>query len=147
MPRVTVKGLAAENKLLRNEIIELEVELHTRRERSRSRHRKVDFKVEPISARTMLALDIVCKHDRDHVVDEQKKTITKQAQDIERWKQDIERLKRGEGLVKPALMAAFDFPGNDASCNTTETMQEYVKRLWGESNNISTGILFGHRDR
>ena len=95
----------------------------------------------------MLALDIVCKHDRDHVVDEQKKIITKQAQEIERWKQDIERLKRGEGLVKPVLMAAFDFPGNAASCNTAETMQEYVKRLWGESNNISMGILFGHRDR
>ena len=139
MPRVTVKGLTAENKLLRNEIIELEVELHTRRERSRSRHRKVDFKVEPISARTMLALDIVCKHDRDHVVDEQKKIIAKQAQ-------EIVRLKRGDGLVKPVLIAAFNFP-DTATCNATETMQEYVKRLWGESNNISTGILFGHRDR
>ena len=147
MPRVTIKGLTTEKEMLEQTVSllqhgkrELQVELDSRRDRSRSRHRKVDFKVEPISARTMMALDIVCKRDRDHVIDEQRATIAKQAQ-------EIERLKRGEGLVKPVLMAAFNFPDNNTSCNKTETMQAYVKRLWHENNEISMGMLLGNRKR
>ena len=133
MPRITVKGLTAEKKVLEEEIAvllqkndELQVELESRRDRSRSRHRKAEFKVEPISARTMRALDIVCKRDRDPVVEEQRKTIAKQAQ-------EIEGLKRGEGLVRPVLLAAFNFAESSASYIATETMQAYVKRLWSET--------------
>ena len=147
MPRITVKGLTIEKELLEHEITllqekndELQADLDSRRDRSRSRRRKVEFKVEPISARTMMALDIVCKRDRDSVIDEQRATIAKQAQ-------EIERLKRGEGLVKPVLVAAFNFAENNTSCNTTETMQTYVKRLWSENNNFSMGILLGNRNR
>ena len=147
MPRVTVAMLKLDNEQMEYEITllqqkndELQAEVQSRRDRSRSRRRKVEFKVEPISARTMMALDIVCKRDRDHVIDEQRATIAKQAQ-------EIERLKRGEGLVKPVLMAAFNFPDNNTSCNTTETMQAYVKRIWHENNNISMGMLLGNRNR
>jgi len=147
MPRITVKGLTIENEtlyqsnlLLREGNRELQAELDSRKDRSRSRRRKAAFKVEPVSARTMMALDIVCKRDRDHVIDEQKATIAKQAQ-------EIEHLKRGEGLVKPVLIAAFKFSENNTSCNTTETMQAYVKRLWSENNSSSMGILFGNRNR
>ena len=129
MPRVTKAMLTLEKEQLEYEITllerekgELQAELDSRRERSRSRRRKVEFKVEPISARTMMALDIVCKRDRDGVIDEQRATIAKQAQ-------EIERLKRGEGLIKPVLVAAFNFAENNTSCNTTETMQASVKRL------------------
>ena len=147
MPRITVKGLTIEKEMLEHEITllqqkndELQADLDSRRDRSRSRRRKVEFKVEPISARTMMALDIVCKRDRDPVIDEQRATIAKQAQ-------EIERLKRGEGLVKPVLIAAFNFPDNNTSCNTTETMQAYVKRLFRENNDFSMGILLGNRNR
>ena len=147
MPRITVKGLTIEKELLEHEITllqeknnELQADLDSRRDRSRSRRRKVEFKVEPISARTMMALDIVCKRDRDHVIDQQKATIAKQAQ-------EIECLKRGEGLAKPVLIAAFSFPDNNTSCNTTETMQAYVKRLFRENNDFSMGILLGNRNR
>ena len=147
MPRVTVAMLKLENEQLEYEIALLErerdvlkTEVQERRDRSRSRHRKVDFKVEPISARTTMALDIVCKRDRDSVIDEQRATIAKQAQ-------EIERLKRGEGLVKPVLVAAFNFAENNTSCNTTETMQAYVKRLFRENNDFSMGILLGNRNR
>ena len=84
MPRVTVKGSTAENALLRetlSDVMEenrdLRADLDARRDRSRSRHRKATFKVEPVSARTMMASDIVCERDRDHVIDEQKATIAK----------------------------------------------------------------------
>ena len=147
MPRVTIKGLTLENEklelanlFLREETRELKADLHSRECRSRSRRRKAAFKVEPISTRTMMALDIVCKRDRDHIIDEQRATIAKQAQ-------EIERLKRGEGLVKPVLMAAFNFPDGDTSCHRTETMQAYVKRLWSENNDFSMGILLGNRNR
>ena len=147
MPRVTIKGLTLENEklelanlFLREETRELKADLHSRECRSRSRRRKAAFKVEPISARTMMALDIVCKRDRDHVIDEQRATIAKQAQ-------EIERLKRGVGLVKPVLLAAFNFPDGDTSCHRTETMQAYVKRLWSENNDFSMGILLGNRNR
>ena len=147
MPRVTIKGLTLENEklelanlFLREETRELKADLHSRECRSRSRRRKAAFKVEPISTRTMMALDIVCKRDRDHIIDEQRATIAKQAQ-------EIERLKRGEGLVKPVLLAAFNFPDGDTSCHRTETMQAYVKRLWSENNDFSMGILLGNRNR
>ena len=146
MPRITVKGLTIEKEMLEQTISllrsgkrELQAELDSRRDRSRSRRRKVEFKVEPISARTMMALDIVCKRDRDHVIAEQKATIAKQAQ-------EIERLKRGEGLVKPVLVAVFNFSENN-SCNATETMQAYVKRVWRENNDFFMGILLGNRNR
>ena len=143
MPRVTVKGLTLENEqleyeitLLKQENDVLKTELDSRRDRSRSRHRKAAFKVEPISARTMMALDIVCKRDRDHVIDEQKKIMTEQAK-------EIERLKRGEGLVKPVLCAAFDL-NPVTNCMTTETVREYVKRVWSETERVSMGILVGN---
>ena len=146
MPRITVKGLTAEKKVLEEEISvllqkndELHAELESRRDRSRSRRRKAEFKVEPISARTMRALDIVCKRDRDPVIDEQRQTIARQAQ-------EIEGLKRGEGLVRPVLLAAFNFAESSASFIATETMQAYVKRLWSENNNFSQSILFGKRN-
>ena len=87
-----------------------------------------------------MALDIVCKRDRDPVIEEQRATIAKQAQ-------EIERLKRGEGLVKPVIIAAFNFSENNTSCNATETIQAYVKRLWSETNSFSMGILLGNRNR
>ena len=83
-----------------------------------------------------MALDIVCKRDRVHVIDEQRATIAKQAQ-------EIERLKRGEGLVKLVLCAAFDF-NPVTNCMTTETVREYVKRVWSETDRVSRGILLGN---
>ena len=142
MPRVTVAMLKIENEqleyeltLLQQENDVLKTELDSRRERSRSRRRKVEFKVEPISARTMMALDIVCKRDRDSVIDEQRKIMTEQAQ-------EIERLKRGEGLVKPVLCAAFNYINNNYPAS--ETVLEYVKRVFAETQRVSTGILLGN---
>ena len=142
MPRVTVAMLKIENEQLEYELTlpqqendVFKTELDSRRERSRSRRRKVEFKVEPISARTMMALDIVCKRDRDSVIDEQRKIMTEQAQ-------EIERLKRGEGLLKPVLCAAFDYINNNYPAS--ETVQEYVKRVFAETERVSTGILLGN---
>ena len=133
MPRITVKGLTAQKKVLEEDIEtllqkndKLQAELESRRDRSRSRHRKAEFKVEPISARTLRALDIVCKRDRDPVIDEQRKTIAKQAQ-------EIEALKRGEGAIGPVLLAVRDQDGlpeilRDNLLKRTETVKAFFKR-------------------
>ena len=144
MPRVTVAMLKLDNEQMEYEITllqqkndELQAEVQSRRDRSRSRRRKVEFKVEPISARTMMALDIVCKRDRDHVIDEQRATIAKQAQ-------EIERLKRGEGLVKTVLCAAFDWNETTNSIvKHNQTVREYMKQLWKVHNSFTSSILFG----
>ena len=144
MPRVTVKGLTLENEqleyeitLLKQEGSVLKAELDSRRDRSRSRRRKVDFKVEPISARTMMALDIVCKRDRDHVIDEQRVTIAEQAK-------EIEALKRGEGLVKPILCAVFDWNQTTNSIvKHNQTVREYMKQLFSLHNSFTSSLLFG----
>ena len=144
MPRVTIKGLTLENEkldlantFLREETRELKADLHSRECRSRSRRRKAAFKVEPVSARTMLALDIVCKRDRDHVIDEQRVTIAKQAK-------EIEALKRGEGLVKPVLCAAFDWNQTTNSIvKHNQTVREYMKQLFSLHNSFTSSILFG----
>ena len=147
MPRVTIKGLTLENEklelanlFLREETRELKADLHSRECRSRSRRRKAAFKVEPVSARTMMALDIVCKRDRDHIIDEQRATIAKQAQ-------EIERLKRGEGLVKTVLCAAFDWNETTNSIvKHNQTVREYMKQLWSLHNSFTSSILFGKRN-
>ena len=138
MPRVTIKGLTQANEILLQANRDLKADLQTRKDRSRSRHRQAAFKVEPVSARTLRALDIVCKRDRDPVIDEQRAIIAKQAQ-------EIERLKCGEGLVKPVLTAAFNFQEDNTSCNATQTVQAYVKQIWSEYNTFSQSILFGKR--
>jgi branched-chain amino acid transport system substrate-binding protein len=75
MPRVTKADLERENA-------ELKAELAQRRERSRSRHRKAQFVAAPMDATTRRALDIVRKHDRDGVIEEQRATIARQAQEL-----------------------------------------------------------------
>ena len=146
MPRVTVKGLTSANELLEHEITllkqengVLKTEVQEHRDRSRSRRRKVDFKVEPISSRTRMALDLVCKRDRDHVIDEQRATIAKQAK-------EIESLKRGEGLIKPVLCAAFDADGIhdfNTIIKQSQTVREHLKYLFSQHDSLSSALLFG----
>jgi len=74
MPRVTKADLERENA-------ELKAELVQRRERSRSRHRKAQFVAAPMDATTRRALDVVRKHDRDGVIEEQRATIARLVQE------------------------------------------------------------------
>ena len=157
MPRVTVKMLTLENEQLEYELTlvnqendVLKTEVRERRDRSRSRRRKVDFKVEPISARTMMASDIVCKRDRDSVIDEQRNIMTKQAQ-------EIELLRSGGGPIGPVLLALRDYPEFSQLLRTsllakTETVKSFIKRTemmafaihqelqWGERNKLHTRL-------
>ena len=149
MPRVTIKGLTLkneqlelENLFLREGTRELKADLHSRECRSRSRRRKAAFKVEPISARTMMALDIVCKRDRDSVIDEQRAIIAKQAQ-------EIEGLKRGEGAIGPVLLAVRDNDGfpeilRDNLLEKTETVKAFFKRTQLLASGLSQELNWAH---
>ena len=148
MPRVTIKGLTLENEkldlnnlFLREETRVLKADLHSRECRSRSRRRKAAFKVEPVSARTMMALDIVCKRDRDHVIDEQKKIIAKQAQ-------EIELLRSGGGPIGPVLLAAKDHPDFPEILRVnllkrTETVKSFIQRTQTMAGAVTSELSWG----
>ena len=150
MPRVTVKGLTIEKEILEHEITllkqknhELQADLDSCRDRSRSRRRKAEIKVEPISARTMMALDIVCKRDRDHVIDEQKAIIAKQAQ-------EIELLRSGGGPVGLVLLAVRDYDGlpeilRDNLLKKSETVKAFFKRAQSLASGLNEELNWAHQ--
>ena len=51
-------------------------------------------------ATTRRALDVVCKHNRDGVIEEQRATIARQAH-------EINRLRNGEGPIGPVILATW----------------------------------------
>ena len=150
MPRITVKGLTIEKEILEHEITllkqksrVLQADLDSRRDRSRSRRRKAEFKVEPTSARAMMALDIVCKRDRDSVVEEQRKIIAKQAQ-------EIELLRSGGGPIGPVLLAVRDYDGlpeilRDNLLKKTETVKAFFKRTQSLASVLNEELNWAHQ--
>ena len=120
---------------------DLEAELKRYRERSRSRKLKAAFVPEPLSASALRALDVVCKHDRDAVIDELQKTIVKQAQEIAQLKVDMET---GNIPMGPILASRLDagFFRNRVLTNK-DTVKEYVTKLFAKISPLSSLCLFG----
>ena len=130
MPRVTKADLERENA-------ELKAELEQRRERSRSRRRKVQFVAAPMDATTRRALDVVRKHDRDGVVEEQRATIARLVQEraalIAQHADEKKALEEGSGRMGPILIKSWR-PStlNERQINSIlageETVLEFVTR-------------------
>ena len=130
MPRVTKADLERENA-------ELKAELAQRRERSRSRHRKAQFVAAPMDATTRRALDIVRKHDRDGVVEEQRATIARLVQEraamLAKHAAEKKALEEGSGRMGPIIIKSWD-PSllDERQTNNIlageETVLEFVKR-------------------
>ena len=102
--------LLAENARLRARLTkawkerdELE-KVRKERDRSRSPRRNT----EASAATTRLALDAMCRHERDEVVHEQRETIA-------RLHTEVEALKNGAGSVGPLLLAVWETDGMPAS--------------------------------
>ena len=62
------------------------------------------MRTEAMSAQTRLALDVVCKHDRDGVIEEQRATIAKQAQEIAMLKNGIQIFAGGFPIYRGATL-------------------------------------------
>ena len=141
MPRVTKADLERENA-------ELKAELNEARERSRSRKRKVRFEAEPLSAAGYRALDIVCKHNRDPVIEEQRATIAKlrkeHARQIANKDAEIADYRIGNGQIRPVLQAAHRMADLGVHVQN-QTVAEYVRKLFTKYNELSSDILFGIR--
>ena len=141
MPRVTKADLERENA-------ELKAELNKARERSRSRKRKVRFEAEPLSAAGYRALEIVCKHNRDPVIEEQRATIAKLRQEHSRQiaakDAEIADYRIGKGEIRHVLLAAHRM-ADLGSHVQNQTVAEYVRKLYIKYNEITTDILFGVR--
>ena len=134
MPRVTKADLERENA-------ELKAELVQRRERSRSRRRKVQFVAAPMDATTRRALDVVRKHDRDGVVEEQRATIARQAQ-------EIAALRNGSGPIGPILVANWgqsDLSGSllEKLAGNREPVGAFIKRMHKMASAVEHELLVG----
>ena len=136
MPRVTKADLERENA-------ELKAELVQRRERSRSRRRKVQFVAAPMDATTRRALDVVRKHDRDGVIEEQRATIARQAQ-------EIAALRNGSGPIGPILIANWP-QGADLSGTLLEKLMgnhepvgAFIKRIQKMASAVESELFVGY---
>ena len=144
MPRVTKADLERENVHLMEELDEARAELKNARERSRSRQ-KGHFERAPLSAAGRRALDIVCKHDRDPVIEELRATVARlnreHAEKVAAKDAEIDDLKKGKGQIKPILAATW--PSLDGSFTKNQTVSEYLDGLWKKYHNLGGDILFG----
>ena len=131
MPRVTKADLERENA-------ELKAELVQRRERSRSRRRKVQFVAAPMDATTRRALDVVRKHDRDGVVEEQRATIARLVQEraalIAQHADEKKALEEGSGRVGQVILKAWEQTALDERQITQiisgdESVVDFLKRI------------------
>ena len=105
MPCVTKADLERENA-------ELKAELVQRREGSRSRRRKAQIVAAPMDATTRRALDVVRKHDRDGVIEEQRATIARLVQEraalIAQHADEKKALEEGSGRVGQVILKAWE---------------------------------------
>ena len=141
MPRITKADLERENA-------ELKAELEQRRERSRSRKRKAQFVAEPLFTASYRAMDIVCKHHRDPVIEEQRATIAKLRNEHSRQIADkdaeIADYRIGNGQIRHVLQAAHQMYDTGVHIQN-QTVAEYVRKMYVKYNEITTDILFGVR--
>ena len=139
MPRITKADLEAET-------VRLKAELKQYRDRSRSRKRKAQFEVAPMSATSRRALDIVRKHDRDGVIEEQRVTITKQAQEIMKLGEKIADLRLGNGPIGPVLAAnigvEFDFL-RQLALKRTESVAQFLTAQASLVSKAHNALLYG----
>ena len=145
MPRVTKADLERENG-------ELRAELEQRRERSRSRRRKVQFVAAPMDATTRRALDVVRKHDRDGVVEEQRATIARLVQEraalVAQHAQEKTALEEGAGKMAPLIRKAWgDFVLYPHSVEmilaNDESVIDFVKRMRDVTRTLASEFTWG----
>ena len=144
--------LLAENARLRARLTkawkerdELE-KVRKERDRSRSPRRNT----EASAATTRLALDAMCRHERDEVVHEQRETIAQ-------LHREIESLKNGAGSVGPLLLAVWESDGTIASDFVREKFSDsavpsvltYLGRIAHLNYHMNSLVVWGtsHLDR
>ena len=145
MPRVTKADLERENA-------ELKAELAQRRERSRSRHRKAQFVAAPMDATTRRALDIVRKHDRDGVVEEQRATIARLVQEraatLAKHAAEKKALEEGSGRMGPVILKSWASTNLDERQIARilaggESVLDFVKRIRNDVRSIENEFYWG----
>ncbi len=90
-----------------------------------------------------MALDIVCKRDRDPVIEEQRAIIAKQAK-------EIELLRSGGGPIGLVLLAVRDDPGlpeilRDSLLKKTETVKAFFKRTQSLAGRLNEDLNWAHQ--
>ena len=142
MPRVTKADLESQIADLERENVLLTTELEQRRERSRSRSRRRKVVAAPMDATTRRALDVVRKHDRDGVIEEQRATIARQAQ-------DNAALRNGSGSIGHVLVANWRGPMTDGLrakiLENRETVGAFIRRVRGMLFDVDSELSVGYK--
>ena len=117
------------------------------RERSRSRS---PLRVDPMSEVARAALDVVCKHDADPRVEEQRATIARLRQELAAKDAEIADLRIGHGSIGPIIVENMKEYLNDAQraqiLAKTEPVKKFIWRMSRAAHAMDQEMVWGSPD-
>ena len=91
---------------------------------------------QPLSNRAWRALDVVCKHDIDHRVEDQRRTIARLRREIEEKNQQMEEMRKGDGrwLYMPQIWEGIvrrhpDFKPRVQLCIAHGSLYDFLRSI------------------
>jgi hypothetical protein len=89
---------------------------------------------QPLSNRAWRALDVVCKHDVDHRVEDQRRTIARLRREIDAINQRVEEMRRGEWLQMPHVWEGVvrrypDFTPPESLRTAQVSLYDFLKHI------------------
>ena len=113
-----------------------------KRDRSRS-----PLRLDALSSRARAALDVVCKHDTDQRVDDQRATIVRLQQELAAKDAEIVSLRAGNGPIGPILVSNLLVDPSDKSRASlmamTETVADFIKRVRWLASCVHDELFWG----
>ena len=112
-----------------------------RRDRSRS-----PLRIEPLQDAARAALDVVCKHDADNRVEDQRATIAKLRQELLAKDAEIGSLQRGIGVTMGPVWSHHGrlhprFAPNQERRESTQSLHAFLAQLRGDMERLQSMAL------
>ena len=112
-----------------------------RRDRSRS-----PLRIEPLPDAARAALDVVCKHDADNRVEDQRATIAKLRQELLAKDAEIGSLQRGIGVTMGPVWSHHGrlhprFAPNQERRESTQSLHAFLAQLRGDMERLQSMAL------
>ena len=114
-----------------------------KRDRSRS-----PLRVGPLSNAARAALDVVCRHDTEARVEDQRATIAQLRQELAAKDVEIADLRIGKGAIGP-ILASHIIRDDEIRKNTmemTETVADFVDRVRWLANCVTDNLAWGRHN-
>jgi hypothetical protein len=112
------------------------------RDRSRS-----PLRVAPISNAARAALDVVCKHDADPRVEEQRATIVRLQQELAAKDAEIADLRIGKGPIGPILVEKMKDNSSEEQraimLSRTESVRDFIWKMSTTAQHMHDEMVWG----